>query len=148
MGDSHCPCPERAVEVIVHRKGGEAVERHAHHSSSALEHSAVAARDSAPRGDVLDALARVPVAPAHLLGQLLLAVGPKNILWGTDSIWWGSPQFMIDHFKNLQIPTRLQEQFGDPALTDKLKRRILGLNAARLYKVSPRAKRCSPEDTS
>jgi len=86
-------------------------------------------------------------APAHLLGQLLLAVGPKNILWGTDSIWWGSPQFLIDHFKNLQIPTRLQEQYGYPALTDKIKRRILGLNAAKLYKVSPRARRCSiPED--
>ena len=86
-------------------------------------------------------------APAHLIGQLLLALGPKNILWGTDSIWWGSPQFMIDHFKTLEIPARLQEQFGYPALTDKIKRRILGLNAARVYKVSPRERRCTiPED--
>jgi hypothetical protein len=87
------------------------------------------------------------MAPAHLIGQLLLALGPKNILWGTDSIWWGSPQFMIDHLKALQIPEELQEQFGYPALTDKIKRQILGMNAARLYKVKVREKRCTiPQD--
>jgi hypothetical protein len=40
---------------------------------------------------------------------------------------------LIRAFKALQIPADLQEQYGYPALTDKAKKRILGLNAARLY---------------
>ena len=84
---------------------------------------------------------------AHYLGQLLKVLGSRNILWGTDSIWWGSPQFMIDAFKNLQIPASLQEQHGYPALTVKDKKRIFGKNAARLYKIKRRKKRCTiPED--
>ena len=43
----------------------------------------------------------------------------------------------------LEIPASMQEQFGYPALTPKVKRRILGENAARLYKVKPRAPRCT-----
>src|SRR4029453_11696806 len=88
-------------------------------------------------------LAQGPDAAAHFIGQLLKALGPKNILWGTDSIWWGSPQWLIDAFKHATIPERRQEQFGYPALTEKTKRRILGLNSARLYKVKPKAERCT-----
>lgn len=84
-----------------------------------------------------------PDQAAHLLGQLLNAVGPRNILWGTDSIWWGSPQWLIDAFKTLQIPPAMQEEFGYPALTDSIKKRILGLNAARLYRVQRTRRRCS-----
>jgi len=79
-----------------------------------------------------------PTEAAHLIGQLLKTVGSSNILWGTDSIWWGSPQFAIDAFKNLQIPESMQEEFGYPALTEKRKERILGLNAAKLYGVKRR----------
>jgi predicted TIM-barrel fold metal-dependent hydrolase len=79
-----------------------------------------------------------PEEAAHLIGQLLKTVGSKNILWGTDSMWWGSPQFAIDAFKTLQIPESMQEQFGYPALTEKRKQRILGLNAAKLYGVKRR----------
>jgi uncharacterized protein len=84
-----------------------------------------------------------PDGAAHLMGQLLKTFGSKRILWGTDSMWWGSPQFAIDAFKNLQIPESLQEEFGYPALTEKRKQRILGLNAAALYGVKPREPRCS-----
>jgi hypothetical protein len=80
-----------------------------------------------------------PDRAAHFIGQLLKTLGSRNILWGTDSVWWGSPQFLIDAFRNLQIPA----QFGYPPLTERAKRRILGLNAARLYGVKPRARRCT-----
>ena len=79
------------------------------------------------------ALSRGPETAAHLIGRLLKTLGPRNILWGTDSIWWGSPQFLIDAFKNLQIPEAMRKQFGYPKLTDKIKKRILGLNAAGVY---------------
>ncbi len=88
-------------------------------------------------------LASGPDALAHFMGQLLKTMGPKNILWGTDSIWWGSPQYLIDAFKNLQIPASMQEQFGYPPLTDKAKRLILGENAARLYGIKKKQKRCT-----
>jgi len=84
-----------------------------------------------------------PDRAAHLLGQLLKAVGPKRILWGTDSIWWGSPQWQIDALKALEIPASMQEQFGYPALTPKIKAQIFGLNAAKLYGVRPRRARCT-----
>jgi predicted TIM-barrel fold metal-dependent hydrolase len=84
-----------------------------------------------------------PMAAAHLMGQLLNLVGPRNILWGTDSIWWGSPQWLIDAFKVLEIPGQLQSDFGYPPLTRKDKKRILGLNAAKLYGVKPKERRCS-----
>ncbi len=32
---------------------------------------------------------------AHLLGKLITHVGPKRICWGTDSLWFGSPQSEI-----------------------------------------------------
>jgi len=76
---------------------------------------------------------------AHFIGQLLKTLGSRNIIWGTDSIWWGSPQFLIDAFKGLVIPTSMQEQFGYPPLTIKAKRRILGGNAALLYGLKPHA---------
>ncbi len=83
-----------------------------------------------------------PDQAAHLLGQLLKTLGPKRILWGTDSIWWGSPQWQIDAFKTLVIPPAMREQFGYPPLDKRTKARILGLNAARLYGVNPRQRRC------
>ncbi len=70
---------------------------------------------------------------AHVLGKLLLHLGPERILWGTDSIWYGSPQGQIDAFRAFTISTEFQERFGYPALTDETKRLILGGNATRLY---------------
>jgi predicted TIM-barrel fold metal-dependent hydrolase len=84
-----------------------------------------------------------PVAAAHLVGSLLRDLGPNRIVWGTDSIWWGSPQWQIDAFKTLEIPEDLQIQYGYPPLTQRVKRHILGLNAARLYRVRPSEKRCT-----
>ena len=52
---------------------------------------------------------RRPVEAAHVLGKLLLAVGPDRIVWGTDSIWYGSPQPLIDAFRTFEIPERMQE---------------------------------------
>ncbi len=76
-----------------------------------------------------------PENAAHLIGAIAKEIGYDHIIWGTDSIWWGSPQFQIDNLKNLQIPPAMQEEFGYPPLTDDAKARILGLNAARLYRV-------------
>ncbi|MEP6659724.1 MAG: amidohydrolase family protein [Acidimicrobiales bacterium] len=78
-------------------------------------------------------LARSLDDAAHVLGKLLVHLGPQRILWGTDSIWYGSPQGQIDAFRAFAISEEFQERFGYPALTDETKRLILGGNAARLY---------------
>jgi predicted TIM-barrel fold metal-dependent hydrolase len=80
-----------------------------------------------------------PTAAAHVLGKLLVAVGEDNVLWGTDSIWYGSPQDQIQAFRAFEITPDFQERFGYPALTTERKAKILGLNAARLYGVDPAA---------
>jgi len=76
-----------------------------------------------------------PELTAHILGQLLQGLGSRRILWGTDSMWYGSPQWQIDAFWRFQIPERLRERFGYPELDTKTKLRILGLNSAKLYKI-------------
>jgi hypothetical protein len=78
-------------------------------------------------------LARSLDDAAHVLGKLLVHLGPERILWGTDSIWYGSPQGQIDAFRAFAISDEFQERFGYPALTDETKRLILGGNAARLF---------------
>lgn len=78
---------------------------------------------------------RRPREAAHVLGKLLLAVGEDRILWGTDSVWYGPPQHLIDAFRAFQIPESMQERFGYPALSDTAKAKILSRNAAHLYDV-------------
>jgi predicted TIM-barrel fold metal-dependent hydrolase len=80
-------------------------------------------------------LTRDPDAAAHVLGKLLVHLGPERILWGTDSIWYGSPQGQIDAFRSFAISEEHQEQYGYPPLTESAKQLILGGNARRLYNV-------------
>ena len=79
---------------------------------------------------------RRPTEAAHVIGKLLNAVGPDRILWGTDSVWYGPPQPLIDAFRAFTIPERMQERFGYPAVTPDIKTRILGRNAEALYGVA------------
>jgi predicted TIM-barrel fold metal-dependent hydrolase len=83
-------------------------------------------------------LMRDPTQGAHAWGKLLRFVGEDNVLWGTDSIWYGSPQDQIQAFRALQISAELQERYGYPELTPALKAKVLGLNAARVYGVQDR----------
>ncbi len=78
---------------------------------------------------------RRPREAAHVLGKLLLAVGEDRILWGTDSVWYGAPQSLIDAFRAFRIPESMQEEFGYPPLTDAAKAKILGANASALYDI-------------
>jgi predicted TIM-barrel fold metal-dependent hydrolase len=79
---------------------------------------------------------RRPREAAHVLGKLLLAVGPDRIVWGTDSIWYGSPQALVDAFRAFEIPEQLQEAHGYPALTPAIKAAILGENARAVYGIT------------
>jgi predicted TIM-barrel fold metal-dependent hydrolase len=80
-----------------------------------------------------------PEIAGHLLGQIIKGFGADHVIWGTDCIWWGSPQWLIEAFRRFQIPQNLQEQFGYAAITDGDRDRIFGLNAAELYGIDAAA---------
>ena len=73
---------------------------------------------------------------AVLLGTLLKKMGADRVLWGTDSVWYGSPQWQIEAFRRMEIPEDLQQKFSLSPLgkgDGPVKNAVLGLNAARLY---------------
>jgi hypothetical protein len=82
---------------------------------------------------------------AHLLGKLLVHVGQDNVLWGTDSIWYGSPQDQIQAFRSFEIAPKLLDTYRYPELTPRLKAKIFGLNGARVYGVDIPAERKKTE---
>jgi uncharacterized protein len=82
-----------------------------------------------------------PEAAMHLFGQLLNMGMENNIIWGTDSIWGGSPQSQIERFRRFQISEEVANKHGYKMLTPEIKAKIFGLNAARIYKINANAKR-------
>lgn len=84
---------------------------------------------------------RDPEQSAHVLGKLLKYVGENNVLWGTDCIFYGSPQDQIQALRAFRIGGEFQERYGYPALTPLRKAKILGLNGARVYGVEPKKRR-------
>jgi hypothetical protein len=83
-----------------------------------------------------------PTQAAHVIGKLLKRLGEDRVLWGTDSVWYGPPQPQIMAFRAFEISSEFQGQFGYPALTTAIKDKVLGLNAAALFGLDPRATRC------
>jgi uncharacterized protein len=94
-------------------------------------------------GTVWRVLLTRPNEAAHAIGKMLKRVGVDRVLWGTDAVWYGSPQPQIMAWRTFQIGEQLQQQFGYPAITDDVRRKVFGLNAARLFGVDPEAKRCA-----
>ena len=76
---------------------------------------------------------RDPDSAAHTLGKLLVHIGEDNLLYGSDCIWYGSPQDQIQALRSFQIAEPLRERHGYPAITPELRAKIFGLNAARPY---------------
>lgn len=85
---------------------------------------------------------RSPDQAAHVLGKLLKYIGEDNVVWGTDCLFYGSPQDQIMAMRSFEITEEYQERFGYPKLTKEIKNKILGLNGARLYGVEPITDKC------
>jgi predicted TIM-barrel fold metal-dependent hydrolase len=82
-----------------------------------------------------------PIMCQHLIGKNIKYYGVDHVVWGTDCLWWGSPQWVIDAFKRFQISDELCDKFGYKKLTKEDKAQIFGLNAAKIYNVDVKAKR-------
>ena len=81
-----------------------------------------------------------PRLAAAMVGTLVKGLGAEKVLWGTDSVWYGSPQWQIEAFRRLEMPADLALRFALPDLgpaEGPLKAGVLGLNAARLYGIDP-----------
>ena len=74
---------------------------------------------------------------AAFLGQLVNLMGPDRVVWGTDSVWYGSPQWQIEALRRLEIPEDMMKKqgwkipLGGP--NSEVKQKIFGLNSAQLY---------------
>lgn len=83
-----------------------------------------------------------PARYAQLMGNLLDGLGEDHILWGTDTPVIGPPHWQIQAFQTYKIPDELIEKNGYKQLTPEAKRKILGENTARLFKIDiPKAKK-------
>ena len=84
----------------------------------------------------------------HLTGRNIKHYGADRVIWGTDCLWWGSPQWVIDALKRFQISDELCDRFGYAKITKEDKAKIFGLNAARIYGIDADAKiKAFPKDT-
>jgi hypothetical protein len=73
---------------------------------------------------------------AAMMGQLVKGLGADHVVWGTDAVWTGAPQWQIEALRRLEIPEEMQKKYGFPALgaaDGPTKRAIFGENSARLY---------------
>lgn len=80
-----------------------------------------------------------PKIAAAMLGILIKGLGVDKVLWGTDSLWFGSPQWQIEALRRMEIPEamRKKHRFAPLGAADGLvKSAILGLNSARLYNLN------------
>jgi predicted TIM-barrel fold metal-dependent hydrolase len=79
-----------------------------------------------------------PRFAACLVGQFVNEMGPDNVVWGSDSVWYGSPQWQIEAMRRLEIPDDVMKKMGWKiklgAPDGPVKRKIFGENSARLYK--------------
>ncbi|MBI3682884.1 MAG: amidohydrolase family protein [Acidobacteria bacterium] len=82
-----------------------------------------------------------PVIAMHGMGKNIKHYGSDHVVWGTDCLWWGSPQWLVDAFKRFQISDEMCDKFGYKKITKEDKAKIFGLNAARIYGLDLKKKR-------
>lgn len=73
---------------------------------------------------------------AALMGTLIRGLGADHVVWGTDAIWTGSPQWQIEALRRLEIPEAMQRAHGFAPLgaaDGPIKNMIFGGNSARMY---------------
>ncbi|MBI3210625.1 MAG: amidohydrolase family protein [Candidatus Solibacter usitatus] len=74
-----------------------------------------------------------PTVAMHGIGKNIKYYGSDHVIWGTDCLWWGSPQWVVDAFKRFQISDEMCDKFGYKKITKQDKANIFGLNAAKIY---------------
>jgi predicted TIM-barrel fold metal-dependent hydrolase len=88
-----------------------------------------------------------PRLTAALMGTLVRGMGADHVIWGTDAVWTGAPQWQIEGLRRLEIPEEMQKKHGFAPLgaaDGPVKTAIFGENVARLYRYDRRAELAGP----
>ncbi|ETX06850.1 MAG: hypothetical protein ETSY2_14600 [Candidatus Entotheonella gemina] len=83
-----------------------------------------------------------PLFSAALLGTWIKGMGADHVVWGTDSVLYGSPQWQIEALRRLEIPEDMQKKHGFAPLggaNSAVKNQIFGFTSAGLYKLNLKA---------
>ena len=81
-----------------------------------------------------------PKLAAALMGTLIKGLGADRVVWGSDAVWTGAPQWQIEGLRRLEIPEDMQAKYGFALLgpaTGPVKSAIFGETSARLYGIEP-----------
>jgi hypothetical protein len=77
-----------------------------------------------------------PRLAAALMGTLIKGLGVDRVVWGTDAVWTGAPQWQIEGLRRLEIPEDMQKKHGFKPLgaaDGPVKTAVFSGNSARLY---------------
>jgi predicted TIM-barrel fold metal-dependent hydrolase len=84
---------------------------------------------------------------AAFIGTLVKGMGADHVLWGTDTLWYGSPQWQIEAMRRLEIPEDMQKKYGFAALGDAnsvTKQQIFSGNGLKMYGIKLKAAANTP----
>ncbi len=90
-----------------------------------------------------------PRVCAFMMGTLVKGLGADHVVWGSDAVWTGSPQWQIEALRRLEIPEDMQKKYGFKPLgaaDGPVKRAIFGENNARLYRFTPQQRSALDDD--
>ncbi len=59
-----------------------------------------------------------PRPAAALMGTLVKGLGADHVIWGTDAVWTGTPQWQIEESRRLEILEDMPEEYGFAPLGD------------------------------
>jgi len=139
-GDANVPNDARTVDALIKTLRVHGIDGPSHGGNSL--------NVWAELGSVWRDYMHDPSSAAHLLGKLLTHVGPKRVVWGTDSLWYGSPQaeivalrrfdFTAEGRELYQLPHGLEGDVENPARMASspertIRNAIFGRNAAEAY---------------
>jgi predicted TIM-barrel fold metal-dependent hydrolase len=77
-----------------------------------------------------------PRLSAALMGMLIKGLGADHVVWGTDAVWTGAPQWQIEGLRRLEIPEDMQKKYGFQPLgaaDGPVKTAVFSGNTQRLY---------------
>ena len=73
---------------------------------------------------------------AAMMGMLVKGLGVDHVVWGTDAIWTGAPQWQIEALRRLEIPEDMRKRHGFAELgpaDGPVKTAIFGGNSSKMY---------------
>src|ERR1700755_1260174 len=82
-----------------------------------------------------------PIGSQHYIGKALKYLGEDFLVWGSECLWFNSPQPQIEAFRTFQISDEFQDKYGYPAITPAIRAKVFGLTSAKFYGIDPKEQR-------